>query len=568
MRRLLASAAVAGPLAALGALLLALSVSAAGPPFPSPNPGQAVYDGPGALHPDTVAHLETEIDQIEARSGAEIAVYIQVDPTATEASNLDAARALMDQWGVGRNGFDDGLVILLGLQPDLVHGKVSLYAGSGFKSAYLNEDQLAGIIATDFVPSAVQGDLDSAMLSTVAAVDHAVSPGGRDRLQRARIIDALLGLGAAPIALLGTIGLVYFAWRRQGRDPFFLDSPSVLMAGPPADLTPPLATVVHDGASGQRSVTTALMELASSGFIAFHDVDAPVVDNEGGPSIEVMSPRPEPRKPLPRPEAYLLEVLIAMGGPLRMLDRDALGRLHEAIGDFHSLLETDAVRLGWFHERPRRAIMRWLAVGGLELLVGGVAFVPGLLLPSSGLVVLGIALGLGGGVTLAFARAMSQRTPNGAMVDGMLKAYRRTLRKTLELARSMEAVAADATVRILASTPDEAVVWGIALGLHREVAAVLERSLEDRAAGTMPGATGGVAWYPAWLGTTRGVDRGGGPLVSHGGGGLFSGSPVPNVSGMFSALGSIGSPPASSGGGGGGFSGGSSGGGGGASGSF
>ena len=203
------------------------------------------------------------------------------------------------------------------------------------------------------------------------------------------------------------------------------------------------------------------------------------------------------------------------------------------------------------------------------------AFVPGLLLPSSGLVVLGIALGLGGAVTLAFARAMSQRTPNGAMVDGMLKAYRRTLRKTLEQARSMEQVAADATVRVLASTPDEAMVWGIALGLHAEVSAVLERSIEDRAAGRTPAPSTGVAsypaWYPAWLGTTTGAfDAGGGPLVSRGGGGLLSGSPVPDVSGMLSALGSIGSPPASSSGGGGGgsFSGGSSAGGGGASGSF
>ena len=186
------SAAVAGPLAALAALLLAFPVSAAGPPFPSPIAGQAVYDGPGALHPGTVAHLETEIDRVETRSGAEIAVYIQVDPSATEASNLQAARALMDQWGVGRSGFDDGLVILLGLQPDLVHGKVSLYAGSGFKSAYLDEDQLAAIIAADFVPSAAHGDLDAAMLSTVAAVDNGVTSGGRARLERARVVDALL----------------------------------------------------------------------------------------------------------------------------------------------------------------------------------------------------------------------------------------------------------------------------------------------------------------------------------------------------------------------------------------
>jgi hypothetical protein len=135
-------------------------------------------------------------------------------------------------------------------------------------------------------------------------------------------------------------------------------------------------------------------------------------------------------------------------------------------------------------------------------------------------------------------------------------------------------VVADSAVRLLAATPDEAVVWGMALGLHREVAEVLERSLDDRARGTVGGGGGVKPWYPIWLGTSSpvaGAGSGADGSVSHGGGGIFSGSPIPDVGGMFSSLGSIGSPPSSSGGdggSGGGFSGGSSSGGGGASGSF
>jgi hypothetical protein len=60
--------------------------------------------------------------------------------------------------------------------------------------------------------------------------------------------------------------------------------------------------------------------------------------------------------------------------------------------------------------------------------------------------------------------------------------------------------------------------------------------------------------------------------VSPGSGSIFSGSAVPDIGGMFDALGSVGSSPpsssSSSGGGGGGFSGGGSSGGGGGSGSF
>jgi uncharacterized membrane protein YgcG len=550
------------PAAALLVLALAAIASAAGPPFPTPVPGQAVYDGPGALQSETVATLEGEVDQIEARSGAEIAIFVRVDPTATAESNQAAAKQLMDQWGVGRAGRDDGLVILLGLQPDLQHGKISLYAGSGFKSAYLDERGMADVIEQDFTPLAANGDLDGAMRSMLAAIDRSVVPGSRDRLELARLIDALLGLVVAPIALLGTLALALLGWRRQGRDPFFLDSPSILMAGPPADLTPPLATVVRNGRSDQRSVTTALMELASRKLIAFRDMEAA---GNGGPSIDVVSAEGGDDS-LAEPERYLLRVLRAMAGPLASLDREALSRLHESLGDFHQLLETDAVRLGWFREQPRRAIGRWMAIGVVELLAGGGSLAAGLIVPIAGATALGVALLVGGIATLILAMSMSQRTPAGAMVDGMLRAYRRTLDLTMAKAQSMEQVVADQTVRLLANTPDKAVVWGIALGLHRQVASLLERSLAEQAAAQTSGVSS-TAWYPTWLGSAGFGASGAG---SQGGGSLFSASPIPNVAGMFATLGTIGAAPASSGGGsnGGGFSGGSSSGGGGASGSF
>jgi len=87
--------------------------------FPDPVDGQAVYDPAGAFDAGIQAALEDRIDAIEARSGAEIAIYVQVDPSATAESNLAAAQALLDQWGVGRAGFDDGLVILISLEPGL-----------------------------------------------------------------------------------------------------------------------------------------------------------------------------------------------------------------------------------------------------------------------------------------------------------------------------------------------------------------------------------------------------------------------------------------------------------------
>jgi hypothetical protein len=146
----------------------------------------------------------------------------------------------------------------------------------------------------------------------------------------------------------------------------------------------------------------------------------------------------------------------------------------------------------------------------------------------------------------------------GAMIRAMLAAYRRTLEKTMAQARSMQQVVDEAGLDWL-DTPDQAVVWGTALGLQGEIEGVLSRSLEDVQEGRT---TGSVPYFPAWYQTSSGA-----PFVASEAGGsgasLFSDSGVPDVGGMMSALGTIGNSPSSSGSGGGGFSGGSSGGGGG-----
>ena len=60
----------------------------------------------------------------------------------------------------------------------------------------------------------------------------------------------------------------------------------------------------------------------------------------------------------------------------------------------------------------------------------------------------------------------------GAMIRAMLAAYRRTLQKTMEQARSMQQVVDEAGLDWL-DTPDQAVVWGTALGLQGEIEEVL-----------------------------------------------------------------------------------------------
>ena len=108
-------------------------------------------------------------------------------------------------------------------------------------------------------------------------------------------------------------------------------------------------------------------------------------------------------------------------------------------------------------------------------------------------------------------------------------------------------------------TPDQAVVWAYALGLHEEAEEVLERSMEDvRTGAASPTRT----YFPLWYRHRRALGRRASAAAASGGGataGLFSSGVVPDFTAMTAALATIGSPPgssASSGGGGGGFGGG------------
>ena len=134
--------ALPGALALLA--LTPLLALAAGPPFPDPVEDQAVYDTAGMLSPASIAQIEALIDDMEAEVGAEMVVYTQDVSDISEDQNLENARALVDQWGIGRAGFDDGVVLMIGLDPDPGESRVSLFGGSGFINSYANEERAPG----------------------------------------------------------------------------------------------------------------------------------------------------------------------------------------------------------------------------------------------------------------------------------------------------------------------------------------------------------------------------------------------------------------------------------------
>ena len=568
------------PLAALALAALAAATAtvavAIGPPYPDPVDGRAVYDEAQILSAEAEGALEERIDAIEARSGAEIVIYTEPNTDITEDENFSNARSLLDQWGVGRSGFDDGLVILIAKDPDVGETRISTFAGAGFLRAYTNEEALRDIREGELVPFARLGDWDGALLATIEAIDARVSAEATGWLDTSRILNAAIGLIGAPLAVVLTLGGAWLRWRREGDDPRLTDSESILMAGPPADMTPPLATVIRTGRATQHSINTTLVELAASGRIRFDNLDQVSSARSDAPADPLTDPAIEVNRSagdddLAAPQALAWDVIKRLGGSDGRLTRGSLWRLNSALGRVGKSLEMEAVRLGWLARLPGPLMGRMMLTGSLEVIGGAVAVFLGFVVPMSGATLLGAALIAGGIGTFAFGRAMSQRTSQGAYVDAMLTAYRRTLERTLEQARNMGEVVSEPTVRMLANTPDKAVVWGLALGLHAQVAEVLARGLADYRA---TGGRAGDAYYPVWLGSSSGgsawsaAGSGGTPGVVMGSGSIFSGSGMPDIGGMFDALGSVGSTPASSSsssGSSGGFSGGSSSGGGGGS---
>jgi uncharacterized membrane protein YgcG len=448
---------------------------------------------------------------------------------------------------------------------------VQLYAAPGFEATYLSNSERQAIFEQDMLPHLREADFDGALTAALARVDAAATPEHAAQLQTGRQINAVLGLVGAPIAFLGLAGWALFAWRRYGRDPVYLDDPSILMPAPPPDLTAASGATVMDGRTSRRALTTAMLDLASRGHLSFRedkgllglsdkigvDVDPPAGDAEE----EARRARNDRRPIGPAEERALRDLReVARDKADGFIPAEDLPEFGGSVGDFDRALETHIVKRGWFSERPSSVVGRWVVRGVLAIVLGAVALISGFVVPISGLVLIGVGIIGGGVVTLIVAPSMPAVTMPGAMIRAMMHAYRRTLQRTMAQARSMQQVV-DGSGLTWLETPDQAVVWGTALGLQDEIEQVLQRSLED--VRDTP-ATASTVWFPAWYRTSDGTSLARG-VAAGSGGSLFSGSPIPDLGGMMSALGTIGNSPASSGsgGGGGGFGGGSSGGGGG-----
>ena len=586
---------------------------------------------PASSGQSTVAQAEGIVDAIEAQTKAEVAVYTQAtgrdDITAAEAEA--DADALMDQWGVGRAGINDGLVILFDLDTSLKHGQVQLYAGSGFaervphaptssrrsstrrwhrcsrrrprlgaagraregrdrrvrRGAVAGTDRSAasrrstrrrparpsrrrrptgpstttpascrrtrsprprrrstrsrrGPRAEVVVYTQDSGTYpddrgdrgegarpdrpvgrrsrrvqrrDGHLLRHAAepastarssctprpasrpptsrtrsasrsSKRHAPAPPVRptstarsasrseDRCRRdararrrsssgpARSTRSL-GLVGAPVVFLGLSGWAFFHWRRFGKDPVYLDDPSVLMPAPPPDLTAASGAMVMDGGHVATGADhgDARPRVARPDRVPAGRRRAPRSGRHEGrhrrrrrrPATRrsrrsgratrggrPVRPRSCALQRAPDPRRRRGRWLHHVGGPAQV--RVGCQRLRSARS------RTTSSSRGWFGEKPSKVVARWAGRGTLAIVGGVIALIAGLNIPISGLTLIGVGAIAGGIVVLIIARAMPAVTMPGAMIRAMLAAYRRTLQETMAQARSMQQVVDEA----------------------------------------------------------------------------------------------------------------------------
>jgi uncharacterized membrane protein YgcG len=562
MNRRSRTARVGSVFVALGliaAVTLVLPAGAAALDLPPTQEGRAVYDLAGIFRPATIARAESMVAAMRDRTQAEIAIvsWPSVDYSLSPDEALADGRTIMDTWGVGRKGVNDGLVVLFdmnaGLSATSKHGQVTLVTGSGFRDLYLTDGEAKSIVDDAMVPAAKAGDLDGALLAALDRIDAVVVPGGNPGHAQAAL---LLTFGGILVSALGAALVAGFlaTWWRRGRDAAIpLIDDSVLLPAPPPGLTPALATVLRKDKIDEDAFTSALVDLGHRGLLVFRQTEKDrkkvdfVVPSQ---PLDDASAADARRRPLGKAETALVAAVRSKARASGMVSNAELrqGEGAKLYATFRKALGRAAKGSPWFRDDPSRLTNLWHGIGiGALVLAGIVAFLG---LPEEGVggtsslrphaepLLLGLIVVVAAAVVVVvFSRFLAARTTEGGLTLGMALAYRNTLRHVIRNAEGVEAAVAEAKPKLpWIGTPDELAVWATALGLRKEIDDLFKRSLDDSGRSAS-------GWSPAWY--VGGV----GSMASFG-----------------SVIGSISTTSASSSGSG--YGGGSSGGGGGASGGF
>ena len=515
--RLLAAAA---SVAIAGTLLLvpALASTPFAVTLPPNQEGVYVYDLAGIWSQPAIDRAQQVAEEVRARTQAQVAVVSwpsdDVD-VSTETAEADA-RLIMDTWGVGRADVNDGLVVLYDMnRGSRDHGEIFVFAGSGFRDLYLDQEESDDLVFGTMLPLAKEGDIDGSLVAGMSEIDKAVQVGGNPgRAGRAalNLILAAAVLGAGVLVLL----LFLRTWWESGRDaevPLIDDS--VLLPVPPPGLTPALATVLRNDGVDREAFTSALVDLGHRGLVTFQEAhdDRKHVDL-------VIPPRPliDPnslearRRPIGDAEEALARSVVAKatGGILSWTSLKA-GEGAKLYESFKKNLGRASKKAGYFREDPNKLTTRWVGIAIL-LIVAVVVFgfffafdlsedSPNLLRSGRGFLLIPMLVSIGIGIVIAvFSGRLAARTGDGARALGMALAYRNTLKYEMKAAHTVDEAVVKTQSRLpWITTPDLLTVWAVAFGLKDEIDDLIKATFAEAAR------TGSEVWAPAWYSGSDGL---------------------------------------------------------------
>ncbi len=458
--------------------------------------GTHVFDGSGVLDATGLARAETAATSLGDRIGATVYIDIAMgdsgDPETTAFFN-----------GADLSGqFARSLVIALAVSDKQIGGYVD--SDSDFWDSYETGSPWSyDVLSNETAPN---GDVQAELLRAIDAVRKPPDPAEAMSSVATAVHDNVSGFFGDPTnqqdsalgALVALAAIVVFALfrRRRRHEPGYEDDKSVMVSGPPADMTPALAALVASPLDTTRAVTCALLDLAAHGHIAFYQEATPLGPRGG---IKVVSASgvgegthgahaSAADRPLGPAEQSLLEGLQTAGGGSASVSPTHFAELRPLFEQTGEELERIAGQRGWLRIKTRSVSPAWVAAGLALLVAAGVW--AWLRQP--------IAAGceaIGGLIVLPRATRMPLplRTPDGAITAAMVEAYRRTLRRAL--------AGAPGSMPSWLANGEEAALWGYAWGLEGEVQAFVGHNVVVAMHGPSSEAAGPPAYDAASLRT-------------------------------------------------------------------
>jgi uncharacterized protein len=146
-------------------LAVALVGMAQAPLLPKPNPPRLVNDFTNTLTPDQKAHLEEKLVAYDDSTSVQIAVVIV--NTLNDLEPVDFATRLGREWGVGNKKTNNGVVLLVSMEPG--KRKVFIAPGYGLEGA-LPDITCKRIVESEIIPQFKQDNYYRGLVEAADAI--------------------------------------------------------------------------------------------------------------------------------------------------------------------------------------------------------------------------------------------------------------------------------------------------------------------------------------------------------------------------------------------------------------